>query len=212
MVTRLRRLLARFRALVTNQHQDDDFSEELQAHITLLADEHIARGVAPADARRLAGLRVGNLTSLRMQHRGARGLPLVGDLWQDLRFALRLIVKDRWFSAAAIAAIALGIGANTLGFTIVNAAFLRGFSFDQADRLHAVSWRHEQGRRIPLSLADFEDWHAQTRTFTTLAAYHVGAVNISDDHAPPEQTQGAWTTANHSNGSWAARRDRCSSP
>lgn len=197
MLTRLRLLLARLRALVTNRRLDDDFTAELQSHVDLLADEHIARGVAPAEARRLAVLRVGNLTSLRMQHRDARGLPLVDDLWQDLRFALRLIVKDRWFSAAAVAAIALGIGANTLGFTIVNAAFIRGFSFDEADRLHAVSWRHEQGRRSPLSLADFEDWRAATRAFTDLAAYSFGAVNISDDLASPEQTQGAWVSANH---------------
>jgi predicted permease len=197
MLTRLRLLLARVRALVTNQRQDDDFSAELQSHIELLADEHIANGVAPAEARRLAALRVGNPASLRMQHRDARGLPLIDDLWLDLRFAMRLIVKDRWFSAVAVAAIALGIGANTLGFTIVNAAFLRGFSFDQADRLHAVSWRHEQGRRIPLSFADFEDWRAQTRSFTALAAYSFGAVNISDDHAAPDQTQGSWISANH---------------
>lgn len=196
-MTRLRLLLARVRALFTNRRLDDDFTEELQAHIALLADEHQARGTAPDEARRLAAARVGNVISLRMQHRDRRSLPWVQDMWQDLRFAARLIIKDRWFSAAAIAAIALGIGANTLGFTIVNAAFLRGFSFDQADRLHAVSWRHEQGRRIPLSFADFADWRTETRTFTSLAAYYVGAVNISDDHASPEQTLGAWTTANH---------------
>ena len=66
--------------------------------------------------------------------------------FQDLRFASRLMIKDRWFSAAAIAAIALGIGANTVGFTIVNAAFLRGFPFEEADRLHAISWRPDAGR------------------------------------------------------------------
>lgn len=197
MPTRLRLLLARLRALVTNRRLDEDFSEELQSHLTLLADEHIARGVPPAEARRLAVLRVGNPTSLRMQHRDARGLPLVDDLWQDLRFALRLIVKDRWFSAAAVAAIALGIGANTLGFTIVNAAFFRGFSFEQADRLQVVSWRPDRGRRLRLSYADYQDWSSQSRTFSGMAAYNFGAINISDDHAPPEQTQGAFVTANH---------------
>ncbi len=197
MPTRLRRLIARVRALVFNRRLDDDFSEELQAHITLLADEHVSRGVEPAEARRLASVRVGNVSSLRMQHRDMRGFPLVENFWQDLRFAARLIARERWFSAAAIVAIALGIGANTLGFTIVNAAFLRGFAFEDAGQLHTVSWRHERGRRMPVSFADYEDWRRQTRSFTDLAAYNFGAVNISDDHAPPEQTQGSWITVNH---------------
>ncbi len=197
MVTRLRLMLARLRALVTDRRHDDDFTAELESHIELLADQHLRRGLAPAEARRLAAVTVGNVNALRQRHRDARGLPLLDDLWQDLRFASRLIVKDRWFSAAAVAAIALGIGANTLGFTIINAAFIRGFSFDQAQELHAVSWRHEQGRRVPLSFADYQDWRSATRTFSDLAAYDFGAVNISDDVAAPEQTQGAWVTANH---------------
>lgn len=196
-MTRLRRLFARIGALLFNRRLDDDFSEELQSHIDLLADEHIARGVTPAEARRLAAARVGNVTSLRLQHRDIRSLPWMQDLWQDLRFATRLIGKDRWFSAAAVAAIALGIGANTLGFTIVNAAFIRGFGFDGADRLYAVSWRHTQGRRNPASVADLADWRSQSRTFAALAGYSGGAINISDDTGVPEQTQGAWVTANH---------------
>jgi len=196
-MTRLRLLLARVRALVFTRRQDDDFSEELQSHLDLLADEHIARGVAPAEARRLAAVRVGNATSLRMQHRDARGLPVIDALWQDLRFALRLIAKDRWFSAAVVAAIALGIGANTVGFTIINGAFLRGFAFEQADRLHAVSWRPDRGFRMRLSFTDYQEWREQSQSFTDMAAYQFTAINISDDHAAPEQTQGSWVTANH---------------
>jgi predicted permease len=191
------RLLARAKALLTNRRLDDEFTAELQSHIELLADEHIARGVAPAEARRLAAVRVGNVNSLRMQHRDMRGFPLAEDLWQDLRFAARLIVKERWFSAAAIVAIALGIGANTLGFTIINAAFLRGFPFEEADRLRAISWRPASGIRASSSPLDLADWRSQTQSFSGIAAYQFGAINISDDHAPPEQTQGAWVTANH---------------
>ena len=100
---------------------------------------------------------------------------------QDLRFAARLMIKDRWFSAAAIAAIALGIGANTVGFTIVNAAFLRGFPFEEADRLRAISWRPDNGRRVSASYLDLEDWRAQSQSFSGIAAYCFGAINISDD-------------------------------
>ena len=67
---------------------------------------------------------------------------------QDLRFTLRLILKDRWFSAAAVVALALGIGINAVGFSIVYAAFFRGLPFDNADRLFMLTWQtNRQGRR-----------------------------------------------------------------
>lgn len=196
-MTRLRRLAARIRALLFDRRLDDDFSEELQSHIDLLTDEHMASGMTRDDARRRAVARVGNVISLRIQHRDARSLPWVQDLWQDLRFAARLIVKDRWFSAAAVAAIALGIGANTVGFTIINAAFVRGFSFDQADRLYAISWRHPAGRRTPASAADLNDWRQQSRAFAGIAGYSFDTLNLSDDVAAPEQANGSRVTANH---------------
>jgi predicted permease len=107
-----------------------------------------------------------------------------------------LIARDKWFSAAAVAVIALGIGANTVGFTIVNAAFFRGFGFDRADQLHIISWRPDRGRRIPSSYADLGDWRSQSQSFSAMGAYQFEALNIGDDHAPPQQTQGSHVTAN----------------
>ena len=193
----LRQLAARLRAFFRGGDLDRDFAEEMSAHLDMATEENIRRGMAPDEARRQAALRLGGATSLQSQHRDARGFRFLDDLVQDLRFASRLMIKDRWLSAAAIAAIALGIGANTVGFTIVNAAFLRGFPFDEADRLRAISWRPEAGFRRPASVPDLEDWRAQSRSFSGIAAYTFGAINISDDHAAPEQTQGAWVTANH---------------
>jgi putative ABC transport system permease protein len=147
--------------------------------------------------RAQARLKLGMESSLASQHRDVRGFRAFDDLAQDLRFAWRLMIKERWFSAAAVTAIALGIGANTMGFTIINAAFFRGFAFEAADRLHAVSWRPDRGFRMRLSFTDYQEWRAQSQSFAAMAAYQFGAVNISDDHAPPEQTQGSWVTANH---------------
>lgn len=193
----LKQLLARFRAFFRGSDLDRDFAAEMAAHLEMAAEENIRKGMTPLEARRQAALRLGGATSLQAQHRETRGFRFLDDLVQDLRFASRLMIKDRWLSAAAIAAIALGIGANTVGFTIVNAAFLRGFPFDEADRLRAISWRPDAGFRRPASVPDLEDWRAQSRSFSGIAAYTFGAINISDDHAAPEQTQGAWVTANH---------------
>ena len=193
----LKQLVARLRAFFRGSELDRDFSEEMAAHLEMATEENIRKGMTPDEAKRQASLRIGGVTSLQSQHRDARGFRFLDDLVQDLRFAWRLMLKDRWLSAAAIIAIALGIGANTLGFTIVNAAFLRGFPFDRAEELRAISWQPEQGRRSAVSVLDLEDWRSQSRSFSGIAAFTFGAINISDDHAAPEQTQGSWVTANH---------------
>ena len=191
----LKQFAARLRAFFRGGDLDRDFALEMQAHLDLAAEDNIARGMSPAEARRQAVLRFGGATAMQSRHRDARGFRALDDLFQDLRFSARLIAKERWFSAAAIAAIALGIGANTVGFTIVNAAFIRGFSFDRAEEIHAISWRPTRGRRLPSAVPDFEDWQS-AHSFTAFAASSFGAINISDDHAPPEQTQGSRVTAN----------------
>ena len=197
MLATLRHLMARVRALLGRAEADRDFEQELAAHVEMLTDDNIARGMSPDEARRAARVRVGAASSLVLQHRDVRGLPMVEDLVQDFRFAGRLIAHHKWFSAAAVVAIGLGIGANTIGFTVINAAFIRGFSFDEADRLLAISWRPDRGTRLRLAVPDYDEWRAQSRSFADMAAYMFSAINISDDHAPPQQTQGAWVTANH---------------
>jgi predicted permease len=174
---------------------DKEFSQELDTHIEMATEENIRRGMSPEEARRQAMLRLGGRTALEQRHRDARGFPVLANWLLDARFALRLLKKDRWFSAAAIAAIALGIGANAFGFTMVNAAFFRGFGFDRADRLFMLSWKPEKGQRTAVSASELADWRAQ-QSFAELSAYTFEAFNISDDTAMPEQTQGARVTAN----------------
>lgn len=192
----IRRLAARVRAFFTSAADDRDFAQELDSHLEMLTEDNIRHGMNAVEARRQAALRLGAASSLQSRHRDVRGWAFLESLVQDVRFAARLMLKDRWFSAAAVAAIALGIGANTLGFSIVNAAFIRGFNFERAEELHSISWRPTRGRRLPASVLDFEEWRSQSQSFRSLAASAFGALNISDDHAPPEQTQGASITAN----------------
>ena len=92
--------------------------------------------------------------------------------------------------------MALGIGANTTGFTIVNAAFLRGLPFEEADRLYMLTWINQAGRRVDLSPGELQDWRDQSRTFAAIAAYRDDTMNISDDRGFPEEARGTWITAN----------------
>ncbi len=114
---------------------------------------------------------------------------------RDLRFTFRLIAKERWFAAAAVVALALGIGVNAVGFTLINAAFLRGLPFDEADRLYMLTWQGRPGRR-QVSHVELEEWREGSRTFAGFGAFRNGTMNISDDRALPEQARGTWVTAN----------------
>lgn len=113
---------------------------------------------------------------------------------QDLRFALRLVVKERSFAAAVIVVLALGIGVNATGFTLVNGVLLRERSVRDANQVYVLSW-DGPGRRAAFSHADFEDWRAQSRAFAHVAALTTVTMTISDDRALPEQAFGARITA-----------------
>ena len=80
-------------------------------------------------------------------------------LWQDVRFACRLLVKDPWFTGVATLALALGLGVCTAVFTFVNAALIRGLPFDDPDRIVSLGSMDARGRNLGISRDDFRDWN-----------------------------------------------------
>src|SRR5262245_41940368 len=117
-------------------------------------------------------------------------------LWQDFRFAARLLIKDRWFTLAAATALALGIGANAAVFTLVNAVLIRGLPFDDPDQIIALSVRDARGRQSPVSYPEFGDWRQQAQSLSHIVATVGATVNVSDEGKTPEQFQGSYVSAN----------------
>jgi putative ABC transport system permease protein len=115
---------------------------------------------------------------------------------QDLRFAARRLVKDRWITVAAVAALSLGIGANSAMFTIVNAALLRGLPFDEPDRIMMLDTRDARNRNFGVSVQDFEDWQRASKTFKGMSIVFNGSMNLSADDRVPEQYPGVYISAN----------------
>jgi putative ABC transport system permease protein len=115
---------------------------------------------------------------------------------QDLRFAFRLLVKERWFSGVAIVALALGIGVNATVFTLVNAVLIRGLPFKDSQNLYMLSWQMKRGGRNNVSYPELKEWREQTKAFSGLGAWQNNNMNISDDRGMPEQARGAFMTAN----------------
>ena len=117
-------------------------------------------------------------------------------LLQDLRFALRLLVKDRWFTLVAVVTLALGIAANNAVFTFVNAVLIRGIPFKEADRIVALGTRDTRNRNLGVSFLDFEDWRRSARSFSDMCLYGQPTLNVSDAGRAPERYNGAVISAN----------------
>jgi putative ABC transport system permease protein len=118
-------------------------------------------------------------------------------LWEDVRFAARLLLKDKWFTLVAAVALALGIGVNATVFTFVNAVLIRGLPIADPDRTMAVdSFDRVRSRGMGVSYLDYRDWKDSTKAFDAFGAYSGTIANLSDEGQPPERFNGAHVTAN----------------
>src|SRR5688500_12653006 len=138
MTRTLRRAWNRLLGSLFGRRQESDLAEELDSHIQLLAEEDIRRGLPPEEAHRRAKLKFGSVESTKESYRDQRGLPVLDATIQDLRYALRGIRKNPGFAAVAILSLAIGIGANTAIFSLVNAVLLQPLAFKEAQRIFAV--------------------------------------------------------------------------
>ncbi|MEZ5283794.1 MAG: ABC transporter permease [Vicinamibacterales bacterium] len=118
-------------------------------------------------------------------------------LWQDFQYAARLLVKDKWFSLAAVVALGLGIGVNATVFTFVNAVLIRGLPFDEPDRIFMLRGADiQRNRPLGVSYPDFRDFREQVTTFTSLSAYEGLTANVSDEGRAAERYSGSYVSGN----------------
>jgi predicted permease len=134
----LRTLWSRWRATITSGRLDREFDEELSTHLELIVDECRAQGMSSADARREAVRRLGQPALLREVHREQRGVLVIEPIVQDLRYAVRMLAKSPVFTIVAALSLALGIGANTALFSLVDDLLLRSLAVRDPDRLVQV--------------------------------------------------------------------------
>ena len=113
------------------------------------------------------------------------------NLIQDLRFAVRRLVKGRWFTLAAAATLALGISVNTAVFTLADAVLFRGAPIKDPDRAVAITMRDLRTRELGVSYLDFRDWRPATRTFSAMALMSPMSFNVNEESHVPERYSGA---------------------
>ncbi len=160
----------RFRALRDSDAVHREIDEELRFHLDMKTEENIRKGMSPHEARALAEQRFGRVTRIKELGYSVRGGGLMETLWQDLRYAIRMLQRDAPFTVVAVLTLALGIGMNTAIFSIVNAVLLQPLPFANAGEL--VTFYNTSGgeSKFPLSPVAFLNLRRNNSVFTDVAA------------------------------------------
>ena len=178
----------RLTAAVRRSGCDADLDAELRAHLEALTQENIRRGMPAEEARYAARREFGGVERAKELYRAQRGLPFLETLLQDLRFGARLLAKNPGFTCVAVLTLALGIGANTAIFSVVQGVLLQPPPFPHAEQLvmvwedvHLPNYQNDQNTPAP---GNFADWKERNSAFSGMAAIGYRSWNLSGDGEP----------------------------
>jgi putative ABC transport system permease protein len=179
-----RRGWRRLLGALSKRRNERELADELASHIEMQTHDNLHAGMSPAEALRAAQLKFGGVESVKESYRDQRGLPLLESTIADLRYALRAFRHNPGFTITAVAALALGIGATTSIFSVVNTALLKPLPVPDPDRFvvlmaTGVSDTGESDQTPIASPARFMHWRAQSSILQDVSAFLAGAVNYT---------------------------------
>ncbi len=192
----MRRFFARLANLFKGRHAEHELAREIEAHLAMLQADFEACGMSREEAKLAARRSYGSVESAKELHREARSLPWVENLMKDVHYGARNLLRSPGFTAVAVIALALGIGANTAIFGVVNSVLLRPLDYRDADRLVTVLHNGTQ----PVATANYLDWRDQSRSFEAMGAADAWGPNVTaidaSDTRPAEHLSGLKVTQN----------------
>jgi len=161
-----------FKRFFQRRSRRQESALELEAYLQKETEENIERGMSPADARRAAHVKLGNVTNILGDISQQDTFGPLETLWQDIRFGFRMLLKHRGFALVSLLTLAIGIGANTAIFTVVDATLIRPLPYPNANRTVMI-WEHrlpDGERQNVTSPATFLNWQRDNTVFDQMAA------------------------------------------
>jgi putative ABC transport system permease protein len=196
VINHLRELSARIRGVFSKKRRDDELEDEFAAHLDLLAEENIRRGMSEKDALHAARREFGGVEQIRETYRERRGLPMLETFLKDLRFGARMLRKNAAFTTIAVLTLALGIGATTSIFSVVNTLLLRPLPFPDSNRI--VILQEAIPKLVPgklsVSAPDIADFRRLSHSFEDLGGFSSNQMDLSSSGSP-ERVQVTRTAA-----------------
>ncbi|HYZ86198.1 MAG TPA: ABC transporter permease [Bryobacteraceae bacterium] len=181
----MRRFVLRLANVFRNSSSEHELDREIASHLALLQEDFEKRGFSPEEARYAAARSYGGVEQAKELHRDERSFVWVEQRWRDLRYGFRNLFRTPGFTAIAILTLALGIGANTAIFSVINAVLLRPLAYKDSDRL--VTLLHDGTN--PVAGGNFHDWREQSHSFEAMGAAEVWGPNLTGE-PPAERIRG----------------------
>ena len=180
-IRQLRGWLARLAGLFNQEKRNREFAEELESHLQMHTEDNLRAGLTPEEARRQAIIKLGGVEPAKEKYRRQRGLPLIEMLVQDLRYGLRMLIKRPSFTVIAVISLALGIGANTAIFSLVNTMVLRPLPVERPEQL--VALQNEAGLKVSMAFSypNYKDFRDRNDVFAGLIGYRFAPLSVSHD-------------------------------
>src|SRR5262245_34534704 len=180
----LKKLITRLRALFRKAEMERELDEELRLHIERQTAQNVRLGMDSKEARIAARRAFGGVEQAKERSRDARGMRWIEEIWQDLRYGARMLIKKPGFTLVAVLTLMLGIGANTAIFSVINTVLLKPLPYTEPERLVAVWEVRKDGARGSVSYLNFVDWRAQNGVFERIAIYREYTLALTGGSEP----------------------------
>jgi putative ABC transport system permease protein len=182
-------LLYRLRTLFRRPSMEAELDAELRAHIEQQAEKYVRSGLSPDEAARRARLELGGIEQVKEDVRDSWGVRIFSELAQDLSYGLRQLRQNPGFTAVAVLTLALGIGATTAIFSVIQGVLLAPLPYTHPDRLVMVWETAPDGKLHIASYMDFKDWQRAALPFERLAAVSWRGFDLTGP-GTPERIEG----------------------